>query len=92
MKWLIVEDALRDRKGHWLEYVSTFVRGLTALGDEVAILTRQDLKGESRPWEGRERLPRGSSEGGTGWANQVNQKTGFLLVELYPPARRPTGR
>jgi hypothetical protein len=22
----------------------------------------------------------------------VNQKTGFLLVELYPPARRPTGR
>ena len=30
MKWLIVEDALRNRKGHWLEYVSTFVR---ALGD-----------------------------------------------------------
>jgi hypothetical protein len=29
MKWLIIEDALRDRKGHWLEYVSTFVRGLT---------------------------------------------------------------
>jgi hypothetical protein len=38
MKWLIVEDALRDRKGHWLEYVSTFVRGLTALGDEVEVL------------------------------------------------------
>jgi hypothetical protein len=38
MKWLIVEDALRDRKGHWLEYVSTFVRGLTALGDEVVVL------------------------------------------------------
>ena len=35
MKWLIVEDALRDRKGHWLEYVSTFVRELRALGDEV---------------------------------------------------------
>ena len=35
MKWLIVEDALRDRKGHWLEYVSTFVRGLTALGDII---------------------------------------------------------
>jgi hypothetical protein len=33
MKWLIVEDALRDRKGHWLEYVSTFVRELRALGD-----------------------------------------------------------
>jgi glycosyltransferase involved in cell wall biosynthesis len=38
MKWLIVEDALRDRRGHWLEYVSTFVRGLTALGDEVEVL------------------------------------------------------
>jgi hypothetical protein len=36
----------------------------------VAILARQDLKGESRPWEGRERLPRGSSEGETGWENQ----------------------
>jgi len=32
MRWLIVEDALRDRKGHWLEYVSTFVRDLQALG------------------------------------------------------------
>ena len=21
MKWLIVEDALKDRKGHWLEYL-----------------------------------------------------------------------
>lgn len=38
MKWLIVEDALRDRKGHWLEYVSTFVRELRALGDEVVVL------------------------------------------------------
>jgi hypothetical protein len=38
MKWLIVEDALRDRKGHWLEYISTFVRGLRALGDEVTVL------------------------------------------------------
>jgi len=38
MRWLIVEDALRDRKGHWLEYVSTFVRELRALGDEVVVL------------------------------------------------------
>jgi len=35
MRCLIVEDALRDRKGHWLEYVSTFVRELRALGDGV---------------------------------------------------------
>jgi glycosyltransferase involved in cell wall biosynthesis len=45
MKWLIVEDALRDRKGHWLEYVSTFVRGFTALGDEVMVLC--DRKAEA---------------------------------------------
>jgi glycosyltransferase involved in cell wall biosynthesis len=44
MKWLIVEDALRDRKGHWLEYVSTFVRGLTALGDEVVVLCNRQAE------------------------------------------------
>ena len=38
MRWLIVEDALRDRKGHWFEYVSTFHDGLRASGDEVEIL------------------------------------------------------
>ncbi len=38
MRWLIVEDALRDRRGHWFEYVSTFERGLRALGDDVTIL------------------------------------------------------
>jgi glycosyltransferase involved in cell wall biosynthesis len=38
MRWLIVEDALRDRKGHWFEYISTFDQGLRALGDEITIL------------------------------------------------------
>lgn len=38
MHWLIVEDALRDKKGHWFEYLSTFDRELRALGDEVTIL------------------------------------------------------
>jgi glycosyltransferase involved in cell wall biosynthesis len=38
MRWLIVEDALRDRKGHWFEYLSTFARELPALGDPVTIL------------------------------------------------------
>jgi len=38
MRWLIVEDALRDRKGHWFEYLGTFVRELRVLGDEVTIL------------------------------------------------------
>ena len=45
MKWLIVEDALRDRKGHWLEYVSTFVRGLKELGDEVVVLCDRESEG-----------------------------------------------
>lgn len=38
MRWLIVEDALRDRKGHWFEYLGTFVRELRALGDDVTLL------------------------------------------------------
>ena len=38
MRWLIVEDALRDRKGHWAEYIGTFLRGLEKQGDEVVIL------------------------------------------------------
>jgi glycosyltransferase involved in cell wall biosynthesis len=38
MRWLIVEDALRDRKGHWFEYVQSFVRELGLLGDEVVVL------------------------------------------------------
>ena len=45
MKWLIVEDALRNRKGHWLEYVSTFVRGLKELGDEVTVLCDRKAEG-----------------------------------------------
>jgi glycosyltransferase involved in cell wall biosynthesis len=45
MKWLIVEDALRDRKGHWLEYVSTFVRGLRELGDDVTALCDRKAEG-----------------------------------------------
>jgi glycosyltransferase involved in cell wall biosynthesis len=39
MRWLIVEDALRDRKGHCLEWITTFSRGFRALGDEVTVLS-----------------------------------------------------
>jgi len=38
MKWLIVEDALRDHWGHWVEYLRTFQRGLKSCGDELTIL------------------------------------------------------
>ena len=37
MRWWIFEDALRDRKGHWSEYLQTFRRGLEAEGDQVRI-------------------------------------------------------
>jgi glycosyltransferase involved in cell wall biosynthesis len=39
LRWLVVEDALRDRKGHWFEYINTFSRELFALGDEVTVLS-----------------------------------------------------
>jgi glycosyltransferase involved in cell wall biosynthesis len=44
LKWLIVEDALRDQKGHWFEYITTFRRGLEALGDEVTILADREAQ------------------------------------------------
>lgn len=35
MNWWIVEDALTDRTGHWIEYLSTFQHDLHAIGDDV---------------------------------------------------------
>jgi len=35
MKWIIFEDSLEDRSGHWFEYLTEFRNGLIALGDEV---------------------------------------------------------
>jgi glycosyltransferase involved in cell wall biosynthesis len=48
MRWLIVEDALRDRKGHWFEWVSTFYEGLRELGDEVTVLADSSVLPEIR--------------------------------------------
>lgn len=44
MNWIIVEDALKTRNGHWLEFVGTFKSGLTELGDEIEILGPQDAE------------------------------------------------
>ena len=38
MRWLIVEDALLNRKGHWFEAVATFCQGFRQMGDEVVVL------------------------------------------------------
>lgn len=45
MKWLIVEDALRDRWGHWLEYDAHFMAAIPPLGDDVVLLC--DRKAET---------------------------------------------
>jgi hypothetical protein len=42
MKWWIFEDALRDRRGHWSEYLQTFRRGLEAESDEVRIFADRE--------------------------------------------------
>ena len=44
MKWLIIEDALRDRKGHWFEYVRVFRNGLLQRGDSVTILASKEAE------------------------------------------------
>ena len=44
MRWWIFEDALRDRKGHWSEYLQTFRRGLEAEGDEVCIFADRECE------------------------------------------------
>jgi hypothetical protein len=75
MKWLIVEDALRDRKGHWLEYVSTFVRELRALGDEVVVLCDQRAQGFVMEQTGRGRCC--LSRSGTGWATGQGLRSGI---------------
>lgn len=46
MNWLIAEDALKNKQGHWGEYVSTFREGLTRLGDTVQVLCDH----QAEPW------------------------------------------
>ncbi len=44
MRWLIVEDALLDHKGHWFEYLLAFRTGLEALGDCVTVLASNNAE------------------------------------------------
>ena len=46
LKWWIFEDALRDRKGHWFEYLRTFQNGLTAEGDQVRFFASRECAPE----------------------------------------------
>lgn len=40
--WWIFEDALRDRSGHWLEYLQAFQTGLKVSGDKVRFFTSKE--------------------------------------------------
>ena len=44
LRWWILEDALRDRQGHWSEYLQTFRRGLEQEGDEVRIFADRECE------------------------------------------------
>jgi glycosyltransferase involved in cell wall biosynthesis len=46
LEWLIVEDSLEDRKGHWFEYMKCFFRELPSLGDRVTWLVSRNAMSE----------------------------------------------
>ena len=46
LEWLIVEDSLEDRKGHWFEYLGGFCRELPLLGDRVTWLVSRNATPE----------------------------------------------
>jgi len=48
MRWLIVEDALRDRTGHWLEWVTTFARGFRDMDGKVTVLADEEVAPDIR--------------------------------------------
>jgi glycosyltransferase involved in cell wall biosynthesis len=46
LRWWIVEDALRNRQGHWFEYLQSFQRGLAAEGDQVRFFASKECEAE----------------------------------------------
>jgi glycosyltransferase involved in cell wall biosynthesis len=42
MDWLIIEDSLESREGHWFEYLAGFHRDLPRLGDKTRWLVSQN--------------------------------------------------
>ena len=46
LRWWVVEDALRDRTGHWFEYLQSFQRGLAAEGDQVRFFASKECEAE----------------------------------------------
>jgi glycosyltransferase involved in cell wall biosynthesis len=50
MRWLIAEDSLESRKGHWFEYLRSFIRELPKAGDEVQLLVSKRATKEIREY------------------------------------------
>jgi len=46
LRWWILEDALRDRRGHWFEYQRAFLHGLSAEGDSVRFFVSKECSPE----------------------------------------------
>ncbi len=46
MNWVIVEDSLTDRAGHWFEYLLGFQNELKGLGDEVLFFVPKNASSE----------------------------------------------
>lgn len=48
LRWWILEDALRDTRGHWFDYLRTFKRGLEAEGDSPHFFVSKECSDEVR--------------------------------------------
>ena len=48
LRWWILEDALRDTRGHWFDYLRTFKRGLEAEGDLPQFFVSKECSDEVR--------------------------------------------
>jgi glycosyltransferase involved in cell wall biosynthesis len=106
-RWWIIEDALRDHKGHWFEYLRTFQRGLAAQGDEVHFFASKECAGDvARAFKAEPILPKSIwariSDGAPKWRRLIRIPThGFatyravsrLIAECCAPRApfRPAG-
>ena len=79
MKWWILDDALRDERGHYFEYVRTFKRELGELGDETMVFADRTAE----PWllealDASPRLPRSI------WARMSDGASPLTRLLRYP--------
>ncbi len=44
MHWLIIEDGIQSRRGHWFGYLNAFVHGLASEGDKAQVYVCRDCE------------------------------------------------